>query len=133
LFGVQLGKGFRKRNDNEMVDLLPGKELDLFPEGIDQPDLFGAAFDDLSGVRVKGDDEGLAADAGRFFAQLPEDMGMTGVDAVESTDCDHGLVESWQLAGIVVDLHGDVNVLPPSEVGLRLQAFIKRLPSAQTV
>src|SRR5579872_1738383 len=39
------GKGFGEGDDDEVVYLLPGQQLDLFFEGIDQADVFGAAFD----------------------------------------------------------------------------------------
>jgi hypothetical protein len=67
-----------------MVDLLPGKELDLFFEGIDQPDVFRAAFDHLAGVGEEGNDDRFAVDADGFLPELTENPGVAGMDAVKS-------------------------------------------------
>src|ERR1700743_2766360 len=68
--GCELGESFGEGNDDEVVDLLPGQQAYLLLEGIDQPDILGAALHDFAGVRKEGDDHGFAIDAGCFFPQL---------------------------------------------------------------
>ena len=95
---VNCEKASVKGHDHEVIDLLPGQELDLFFQRIDQPDFFRAAPDDLAGVGIKGNDHGFAADTGSLLSQLLQDLCVTGMYAVESTDGDHCLTENRQLS-----------------------------------
>src|SRR5581483_10695368 len=84
---AELRKGFGKGDYDQMIDLLPRQEHDLFLQRIDQPDVF-AVLDDFARMREEGDDHGLAVYAGGFFPKLAEDADMARVDTVEGTDRD---------------------------------------------
>ena len=74
-------------------------------QGIDKPDFFGTAADDLSGVGEEGDDDRFIADAGGFLSQLPEDMNMACMNAVKCTYRDDCTPENGQLVDVSMDLH----------------------------
>jgi len=82
-----------------------GQELDLFLEGIDEPDICRGAFDDLAWMWVEGNDHRLAIDAGRLLSQLFQDLLVSGMHAIESADGDDGAAKSRQVVYISIYVH----------------------------
>ena len=71
-----------------MVNLFPGQELDLFPEGIDKPYICRRALYYFSGVWMECYDHRLAVNAGCLLVKLLQDLLMSGVYAVKSANSD---------------------------------------------
>jgi hypothetical protein len=92
-----------------VVYLLPGQELDLFPEGIDEPDVCRSAPDYFPGVWMECYDHRLAIDAGCFPVKLFQDLLMSDVYAVESANGDDSASKGRQVVYISIYVHWGAN------------------------
>jgi hypothetical protein len=109
LFGAHFREGCRERHDHQVPDLLPGQELYLFFQGIEQPDFGRSAPHDLAGMWIKGDYYCLAVDPGGFLPQLLQDLRVTDMNSIESAYRNDRPSESRQLIGMIIYLHVELN------------------------
>lgn len=93
LFSLQVGKGVRKGYLHEVIDAQGSQQFNSFVEGIDEPDSENGGGNDLPWVWVKGHDHRFAINTGGHGFHLVDDALVTGMNAVESADGNHGIPE----------------------------------------